>query len=95
MSIIVFVLIQILLKKVIESVDSIELLERLLERLTESQLNQRQEQLDRLAMEFNKLRHNVSTVTDIPLMNQLEPVSLLYYQVRHCCGSLVVTNERQ
>ena len=61
-----------MLKKLIEVVDSTELLERLLVRQGEEKLEEGE--LDRVAMEFNKLRYNTSVVADLPLVKELTPV---------------------
>ncbi len=57
-----------------EAVDSVELLEGLLD--GQEQLGGGGVGLERLAMEFNRLRHNVKTADDVPLVQNMLPVSM-------------------
>ena len=46
-------------------------------------------ELDRVAMEFNKLRHNASSIADHSLVKTLTPVSI-YNHLHKLCLSFVI-----
>lgn len=75
-----------MLKKAIDSVNSTELLERLLIQTNKDTSCLLEEggggvELDRIAMEFNNLRHNMSVIdsANIPLVRGLTRVSIVFH----------------